>query len=181
MMFVPFLASSLRASRSSYEVAESRPDCCRDKADKAEGRAKREANTEKAKEVLERKEEEEEEEGEEERRGRETRRGRLVLLAWFFLLNDWHSLLRANFLLLPPPHPPSRSRTVGSSRKSREGLDTISMPTFTRLRCPPLMPRVVSSPMGSCLTWARPRVWMTSAVTWAHCAFEVFLGRRMRA
>jgi hypothetical protein len=36
---------------------------------------------------------------------------------------------------------------VGSSKKSKLGSATISMPTLTRFRCPPLMPRVASSPM----------------------------------
>jgi len=74
------------------------------------------------------------------------------------------------------------SPEVGSSRKSSEGQAASSVPTLTRLRCPPLRPWPVARLPTSLLCWGSScSTCRTSFVTLNRCFFEVPLSLRRAA
>ena len=77
---------------------------------------------------------------------------------------------------------PALSRPeVGSSSRMMDGSAAISMPMFTRLRCPPEIPRVVSSPMSDSRTSSSPRTLITRSAKASLRSRDQDAGRRVSA
>mmetsp|Transcript_11011 Transcript_11011/g.27292 ORF Transcript_11011/g.27292 Transcript_11011/m.27292 type:complete len:253 (-) Transcript_11011:328-1086(-) len=70
---------------------------------------------------------------------------------------------------------------VGSSRKSTEGDVMSSMPMLTRLRSPPLMPRINSLPTLLSATFPRPSSSMTFCTRFCFSEYEMVPGKRSSA